>query len=384
MTGSGRVIGRFIPEDAALRPSATAGRRFESPRRIRRARAPGGGSGRSVQGGKRAMIRRGRAGFKKALAFAFGIAFTTHLSGAAPVMEEVTLGGVPQKILVLSDHPDAPVLLYLHGGPGEPIIAVSHRFTGGLAKAFTVVAWDQRGCGFSYSPSIDSSALSVTRIRADALELTRMLMKRFGQERIFLVGHSFGSVVGLPLAARHPECFYAYIGVGQVLDWNRSKGISLRWLRDELIRRNDAGGLKRIEGAEVPPMDLIRKCGGVTRQPLDYRAIERGSPFWREDYPDLKSRGRDFSQRHVTANGDNEPEPGTFLDLAIPVFFLEGRHDHVAASAPELVIEYCAKASAPKKRIIWFENSGHLPNLEEPDRFQEVLAGIRDEILGRP
>jgi len=290
---------------------------------------------------------------------------------------DVNINGCQQKILVQSNNTDNPLLLYLHGGPGSSIMMYSHTFSKRLIEHFTLVNWDQRGSALSYHEGMDTTKISEEQIRNDALELVKYLLKTFHKQKIYLIGHSFGSAIGLQLVADNPGYFAAYIGVGQVAtDWNRSVAITYTWLHSTLVKANDTIALKRIEADKFPYIDLITKYGGHHRLSIDLDSVVKASPLYFNGYLDLLKKGKSFSQYYVEKNSNSKPVSHRSLyDINVPLYFFEGINDHVMACAPELVVEYCNKVKAPEKRIIWF-NSAHYISVEEPEQFQDELIKI--------
>lgn len=288
---------------------------------------------------------------------------------------DVTLGGVSQKVLVQGNDRGRPILLWLHGGPGAPAMMLAHAYTRRLRDHFIVVNWDQRGAGLSYRDDMSPELISEENIIRDTVELTEDLLRRYSKRKVVLLGHSFGTVVGLRVAQYRPDLLFAYVGMGQVIDFERSKALAGRWLERKLLAARDEQGLAHLR-AEGVSADLLRKHGAYYHVAVDWRATTRASPYFFGGYHELFARARAFSARHMKSDG-SLPSLGSHLKrLDIPAFFFVGRYDHVMACAPELVVEYCRKLRAPRKKIVWFENSAHHPNLEEPERFQDAL--IRD------
>ena len=151
------------------------------------------------------------------LAFWYGPAHSPA-PGGIDRLEQVELGGVRQWISIRAADPHAPVLLFLHGGPGSANLAKLRLQVPQLEKHFVVVTWDQRGAGKSASLGFDYSTLSIEQMVSDAHELVTYLKTRFGVEKIYLMGFSWGTVIGLSLADRYPQDFYAYIAVSQIVD----------------------------------------------------------------------------------------------------------------------------------------------------------------------
>jgi pimeloyl-ACP methyl ester carboxylesterase len=137
-------------------------------------------------------------------------------------LEPVLLGGVEQWILIRGYDVDNPVLIYLHGGPGSPAIPYGRIAFGGLERHFTVVTWDQRGCGKSYSPGIDAQSITLEQLLSDTRELISMMRERFQTDAVYLMGASWGSVLGVFTASDYPELLHGYIGVGQFVNAERT------------------------------------------------------------------------------------------------------------------------------------------------------------------
>ncbi len=296
---------------------------------------------------------------------------------------DVEINGCPQRILVQSnDIANNPILLYLHGGPGSSLLTYSHLYSQKLKDHFIFVNWDQRGTAFSYHEGMDASKISEVQISDDARELIKYLTRTFHKKKVYLIGHSFGSVIGLQLVANNPEYFYAYIGVGQVLDYAyyRSVEITYKWLHETLEKANDIVGLKRIEADTFPSIDLVIKYGGHHRLSIDLDSLRKTSPYYYEGYLELARKGSSFSQYHVGKNPSLKTVTNkSVMEMNIPLYFFEGVNDHVIACAPELVVEYVKMVRAPKKEIIWFKDSAHLMPIEEPEKFQDELIRIAEE-----
>jgi pimeloyl-ACP methyl ester carboxylesterase len=242
-----------------------------------------------------------------------------------------------------------------------------------------MVQWDERGAGFSYREGMDPATISEGQIASDALQLIAYLLKTFHKEKLYLVGQSFGSALGIHLAATHPELFCAYVGMGQVIHYDRSVEITYAWLHGVLEKAGDAESLKKIEKDHFPSIDLVTRYGGHHRLSLDLGAVMRASPYYYDGYAEVLQKGKTFSQECVARNPSAFTAPWTITELKVPVYFFEGVYDHVIACAPELVAEFADKVRAPAKELIWFRDSAHLVNLEEPGKFQDELIRIREK-----
>jgi pimeloyl-ACP methyl ester carboxylesterase len=294
---------------------------------------------------------------------------------------DVDINGCKEKVLIQSDDVEKnPILLFLHGGPGSSELLWAHIYENKLRKKFIFVNWDQRGTAFSLHEGMDTTMISEVQIHDDAIELIKYLMKKFNKKKIFLVGHSFGSVIGLQLAADYPDLFYAYIGVGQVIDseYKRSVDITYKWLHETLLKANDVEAIRRVEKDKFPYIDLVVKYGGHHNNSISLDKIMMDSPYYYDGYFDLLKKGKLISQDNVAKHQKmGSIFHNSVLDIQIPLYFFEGVNDHVIACAPQIVVEYCQRVKSQKKEIIWFENSAHLLNVEEPEKFQDELIKIK-------
>jgi pimeloyl-ACP methyl ester carboxylesterase len=163
----------------------------------------------------------------------------------------VDINGITQGMIIRSRDETHPVLLFLHGGPGMPAYVISERYPTGLEDDFTVVWWNQRGAGLSYSPGIPPETMTVEQLIADTVAVTNCLRQRFGQHKIYLMGHSWGSFLGIQVAAAHPELFHAYIGMGQLTYQLKSENLAYEYMLERYRARGDMDMVRRLEAAPV-------------------------------------------------------------------------------------------------------------------------------------
>jgi len=301
-------------------------------------------------------------------------------------MEKVRIGGINQWVSIRGTDRRNPVVLYIHGGPGYVSIPMSWWFSRGWEEYFTIVQWDQRAAGKTHLLT-DAATIAPTLTRekmiADAEEMAAWARKEFGKDKIFVLGHSWGSFLGLQLAKRHPEWLYAYIGVAQLIDGPENERRGWRFAMDAARHAGNADAIRELEaiapyanpGQIVPIKDLYiqRKWVGFYGGVMAYRrdnsadsALARLSP----DYNDQEIRriweGNDFATPYLL------PELvaldlTTIHKLGVPLILFEGRHDRNVNS--EVAAAWFDTVDAPEKHLVWFEHSAHIPMTEEPGKF---------------
>ena len=299
---------------------------------------------------------------------------------------EIPIGGTKQWISARGHDRGNPVLLMIHGGPASPEMPSSWFFQNGWEDYFTVVQWDQRGSGKSYNandPETVGLTISPTRIVDDAGEVVQFLRKRYGKEKIFVLGHSWGSSVGIALAHEHPEWLYAYIGTGQMINGKEGERMACaHTLRAAEAARNEEAiaALKAIapypEADGSVPLNKIgveRKwsviLGGLTYRRSDYGHYEKLfqlSPEYTEEDVEAIDKGSALSLGPLLPAivGFNYSSVTRF---ECPILLFEGRHDDTTPS--DLAANWLERVQAPGKKLVWFENSSHMVVVEEPGRF---------------
>lgn len=159
----------------------------------------------------------------------------------------INIGNSRQGMFIIGEDINNPVLLFLHGGPGMPTLFLEKQYPTGLVQHFTVCYWEQTGGGISFDPEILPEEMSVDRIVKDAIEVTKYLMERFGKGKIYLMGHSWGSMIGVLTAEKAPELYEAYIGVAQITNQSESEKLAFKYM---LKKYNEAGNKAMISKFE--------------------------------------------------------------------------------------------------------------------------------------
>ncbi|MBH8599457.1 alpha/beta hydrolase [Thermoactinomyces sp. CICC 10521] len=311
------------------------------------------------------------------------------IASSIAVLEKIPLGGISQSVLIRSRDTKHPLLLFIHGGPGHAQIGFARHYQEELEKHFIVVNWDQRGSGKSYSKRLDPASLTIEQLVADAHELIIYLLKRFGQKKLFLAGHSWGSIVAALVAKQYPELIHAYIGIGQMTDVEHGEMISYQMVLIYARQNEKFFAVRALNRIGYPPYRRIRdllvqrkwlsKFGGDVRKGSLFSFLRRGlfsreytlADWWRF------FQGTRFTMKHLGPKIMQMNLFNEISELKVPAYFCVGRYDYL--SPFELQEKFCEQLKAPKKDLIWFENSAHCPHFEEPSSFLVVLLRIKEE-----
>ena len=313
--------------------------------------------------------------------------------------EMVRIGGIDQAVSIRSADRRNPVLLILHGGPGFPTMPGAWWTTRGLEEYFTVVHWDQRGAGKTYllnDPAAVTPTMTPARFVDDTEEMVAWLRRDLGKRKLFVLGTSWGSYVGLLFAQRRPGWLHAYIGMGQAANTPESERRGFAFALAEARRTGNAQAVAELTaimpyatpGKPIPLKDIAleRKWsdffGGVhayRRTQVDDIAA-RLSP----DLSDAEVRrvyeGNNYSQGFLFS-------PVLSLDLSgitkldCPLLVLAGRHDRTVNST--VAQDWFDRVRAPSKRFVWFEHSAHEVLSEEPGKLLVTLVEHARPIAAR-
>lgn len=337
-----------------------------------------------------------------ALAF-FGISAYTEpfkdddgsiLQGSIASLEQITLGHMEQWILLRGIDTENPILLWLHGGPGAAQMPLAHALDQDLEKEFLVVHWDQRGAGKSNHTDFDTDTMTFEQFKSDAHELILHLLERFDQEKIYLLGHSWGTQLGLELVHSHPELFHAYIGVSHLIDNHEGLEIAYEWLRENLEEDEEERRLETLDKLGTPPYkhdeyrefaNLVNAQGGNFDQgmfSLIYKA-GRAKEYNFNDF--LRWAGGSFRGGGPLHEEGEVMEHINFRDtipaVDVPIFFIAGKNDYTTPLS--LIEEYYELVRAPYKELIVLEESAHTPFLAETDTFMAEVLRAKEITYGQ-
>jgi pimeloyl-ACP methyl ester carboxylesterase len=294
-------------------------------------------------------------------------------------VERWRINGIDQSVILRGRDLRNPLLVWVHGGPGISETGVVRRYNRALEDSFVVVLWDQRYAGRSLDPFGPKPVhQNIEDYVADLDALIDGLHRRFSCGKVVLVAHSWGTVPGLLYAERHPETVAAYVGIGQEADALESERRSYQFVLDQARVRHDAAALERLQRIGPPPRaagevwtprNLLEKYGGAfhghgSELSLAFASAGAREMNWRDGVAFL--RAHDYNVAISEAEGKVVLD-ADHLRFGVPIFFLSGRTDHVVDA--QLTFDYMQRISAPEKAFIWFEESGHYPPFEEPQKF---------------
>jgi pimeloyl-ACP methyl ester carboxylesterase len=304
----------------------------------------------------------------------------------------VTINGVEQGMFIKSKDTGNPVLLYLHGG--MPDYFLTNKYPTGLEDYFTVVWWEQRGSGMSYRADIPP--VTVEQLISDTLEVTQYLRHRFGKDKIYLMGHSGGTFIGIQAAARAPQLYEAYIGVAQMSNQLKSEKLAYDYMLQQFKANGNTTMVRKLEAAPVTMTngtpDAYRAVRDEAMHSLGIgtthgmRSILSGIvlPSW---------QSRDYTLSEKVATWRAKAAAGVSIvwdtvlatdltkqvpELKIPVYFFSGRYDYTVNYT--LAKDYFEKLKAPVKGFYTFEQSAHSPIFEEPDKVRKIV--LADVLVG--
>jgi pimeloyl-ACP methyl ester carboxylesterase len=312
--------------------------------------------------------------------------------GSIAEINYLRLGGLDQWVMTRGESLANPPLILLHGGPGFTEMRLFRHFNAPLEKSFTVVYWDQRGTGKSFDREIPRSSMTVEQLIADLDELVDAVCTRLGKHKVAIFGHSWGSALGVLYAARFPEKVAVYVGSGQLGDWPAAESASYALALAEAERRNNRKALKELRAIGPPPYcasslwaerTWLQRFDGQLKVPALWNMgrIMLGRPESSVfDLPNIL-RGFRFSLDAMWTEVSGLNLLRLVPALQMPVFFLLGRRDHWVP--PETSVVYFDVLTAPSKRLVWFEESGHEPFVDEPAKFNTAMVELVRPVLLR-
>lgn len=305
----------------------------------------------------------------------------------------ITVGGMRQGMFIRGENKQNPVILYLHGGPGTPLL----QFISYLEKEerleqyATVCYWEQRGAGMTYGKSTPPNTMTIEQLVEDTREVTEYLKLRFGQDKIYLIGHSWGSYLGVKTIEKYPENYLAYIGIGQVTNQTESERLAYHYMQKCAKERNDKYVIQKLEqynphADTFPQLDYLVACRTRILNKYGIGNLHQGVSFLqilkalfvfkgytiREKMNWLHGAG--FSMKYLFPIVLKNNLFTSSVKFAVPFYIAQGNYDYMVSQS--LAQKYFNVIEAPQKEFFAFRNSAHSPNMEEQKAFIEIFRKI--------
>jgi pimeloyl-ACP methyl ester carboxylesterase len=310
----------------------------------------------------------------------------------------IEIGGIRQGFFIRAENPENPLILFLHGGPGSPELPmiIPYELSERLEKYFTVCYWEQRGAGISFSKAIDPVTMTVAQMVDDTRQMTEYLKRRFNQEKIYLIGHSWGSYLGVKTIEKYPENYFAYIGIGQVSNQTESEKLAYDYMLQHATEINDVSAVKNLQKFDKNAPDfsknlnythtvrssLMNKYGIGFAHEKTISMIDAGKLI-------LSFKGYTLSEKVKYLKGMMFSQTTLWNDIVednlfkssttfqVPVYVTHGKYDYQVSYA--LARKWFDKIEAPQKAFFTFENSAHGTIIEEPEKFVQIIRKISNQ-----
>lgn len=306
-------------------------------------------------------------------------------------LEQLKLGGIKQWIFIRGIDQKNPILIFLHGGPGEPVLGMSssRMLDAELINHFTVVHWDQRGAGKSYSKDIPVDTMTLDQLVEDLNDLIDYLRDRFDSQKVFLIGHSGGTIIGIKTAYKYSEKIYAYVGVAQIINDYEGERISYNFLIEKTEKSGDIKKLNAIKVIGLPPYDTPEKYFKKAKYIGRYGGFIHGNPIKQmvgiifnyitspeysfiEGIRTLRGKGLHFTMNALYDDLKKLNFNEEIQSMKVPIYFFAGKYDMIT---PTILVEdyYKTLDAVNGKKLFIFENSAHFLITEEKEKYEDLL-----------
>lgn len=300
------------------------------------------------------------------------------------------INNIQQYLFIRGKKADNPLLLYLHGGPGSPDYCFVQDILAPLEESFTICYWEQRGAGKSNKTLHDAATLTLQQLVADTAAVTRYLLQKFQQPKLYLLGHSWGSFLGAHVIHTHPQLYHAFLSIGTVTDQLASEKESYEFVMEEAVRRKNKRLAEKL--SRFPPPDQYAGAAAWSkylqfqrRYVIQYGGtFYRRNPIWfmikklllcREYTIGDKIRYFKGGQLSLLRLWDDIIHCNVNVDLkqqSIPVYFFHGRHDK--HTSYQSAVAYFELLEAPAKQFYTFDDAAHFPHVECFLLFQRIIT----------
>jgi pimeloyl-ACP methyl ester carboxylesterase len=294
----------------------------------------------------------------------------------------VSVGGIDQWISIKGQDRSNPVLLVVHGGPGESQWPVADRYAP-WEKEFTVVLWDQRGAGHTYGRyGTETPEFTLDRIARDGVEVAEYLCRKLGKRKVVVLGHSWGTIVATAMVQLKPELFAAYVGTGQVASWSATMYMQYELALDKARKDGDVPTVKKLEESGPPDPSDVKQAFSVNIWPAMSPSDKAWIGILRAEAAELKARypkdfrdfeeGSKFSVEHALPFQMSVDLPRTSSKVDTAFFVIQGKDDVMTPTKG--AVDYFNAVRAPKKELVLIPDAGHFAFMTAPNAFLAALT----------
>lgn len=306
------------------------------------------------------------------------------------MIEKINLNGVGLCFSIKGNNKENPILLVLHGGPGDASLPLVSKYNKDLEQYYTVVVLEQRGAGKSYYKFSDDDEVCIDDFVEDTYQLALYLLKKFSKDKLFITAHSWGSVIGMKFILKYPEIVSAYIGCGQVINMRKTTETAFQFALDKNIDAQKENNINKLKKTDYfyEGKDWFNELLFVTKQ-----VIKNGGSLYNEKsynkfiWQFLISKEYSFKDLFKRQIGSIQSIKFLWKELMtinfegltefeVPVIFIEGRHDFHSSSK---IVESFYNSINSKKHFIWFEKSAHFPQWEENEKFNLFMINLLNQ-----
>jgi pimeloyl-ACP methyl ester carboxylesterase len=291
---------------------------------------------------------------------------SSFAQGPLDTAEVVTIGGIKQYITMKANDRSKPVLLFLHGGPGGSVMGYAHKFSALLEQHFVVVHWDQRETGKTLALNPSSVPLTLALFEQDTHELIQVLLRRFHHTKLYLAGHSWGTVLCFSVARNHPALLHACIAISPVINQLESERVILGIMKEKAIKEKDETALQELARVSIPFQD-----GDQIYYHRKWLMHFNGAKNVDAKFP--RQYALSWAARWLTVW--NEASALNLIESApvlhCPVYLLTGRNDYQTNFS--ITEQYYSKLTAPRKQLFWFDNTAHAVPSTRSKLLQEII-----------
>jgi pimeloyl-ACP methyl ester carboxylesterase len=291
------------------------------------------------------------------------------------------IGGIRQWVQIRGEDRHNPVLLFVHGGPALSMIPFAYRSMRPWEKYYTIVSWDQRGAGRTYflNGGSDKTATGMDQITNDGIEVAQAARRLLHQDKIIVLGESFGSAVSLEMVRRRPDLFYAFVGTGQAVDMRRAEVLTYELALRQVRAAHEVKAAAQLVAAGPPPYSDASRLAVVQRIESDHSGEDDG-PMGADFIfaPGYSLRecfrlivGATQHRTRMVAEDANYKAASQGTRFDVPIFFFQGSDDIFAPL--QLAAEYMDAISAPQKALVVIPRGGHNAFILDSQRFLNEL-----------